>query len=141
MVLALGYKKEVTMKRRLMRSRKENVLAGVCGGISEYFNIDVMVVRALWILSAIFDGPGLLVYFICALIIPKIPVGYEYDEDSAPYYDEDKKERSKNYMALGFIGIGIYLVVKILVPWLNFKFLWPVALIGVGIMLLNKNSD
>jgi phage shock protein PspC (stress-responsive transcriptional regulator) len=129
------------MKKQLMRSRKNNVLAGVCGGIAEYFNIDVIVVRLIWVVSALFNGPGLGIYILCAIIIPKAPYNYDsYDEDYVPDYDEDKSERSKTYMALGLIGIGIYLAVRIIFPWLSFKYLWPVALIGVGVMLLNKEK-
>lgn len=129
------------MKKQLMRSRKNNVIAGVCGGIADYFNIDVFVVRLLWIVSAMFDGPGVLVYIICAVLIPKAPYGYPEEKQDEDGYMDDKKERSKNYMALGFIGIGIYLSVMIIFPWLNFKFLWPVGLILVGIYMLNNKKE
>lgn len=129
------------MKKQLMRSRKNNVIAGVCGGIADYFNIDVFVVRLLWIVSAMFDGPGIFVYIICAVLIPKAPYGYAQANHEEGEYVDDKKERSKNYMALGFIGIGIYLSIMIIFPWLNFKFLWPVGLILVGIYMLNNKKE
>ncbi len=129
------------MKKQLMRSRKQNVLAGVCGGIGEYFNIDATVVRILWIISAMFDGPGLLIYILCALIIPKAPRGSDYDDYYNDESDTDRKERSKSYLGLGLIGIGIFAAVQILIPGLSLKFLWPVAIIMLGVMMINKNSN
>lgn len=135
------------MKKQLMRSRKNSMLAGVCGGLADYFNIEVTVVRLLWVVSALFDGPGLFIYIICAIIIPKVPYDYDYmddyddENDYEGAYGQTRKVRSKNYLGIGLIGIGIYLAIKIFLPWINFGFSWPIALIGLGIILLRKNSD
>ena len=60
------------MKRKLYRSKTDVKLAGVCGGLDEYFDIDVTIIRILWIvgsfMTAIFSG--VLLYIICACIIP-----------------------------------------------------------------------
>ena len=53
--------------RRLYRSSSNKIIAGVCGGIGEYFNIDPVIVR---ILAIVIPGFGWLAYLICALIIP-----------------------------------------------------------------------
>ena len=53
--------------RRLYRSRTNRWIAGVCGGIGEYFNIDPTIIR---ILAVVIPGFGLLAYLICAIIIP-----------------------------------------------------------------------
>lgn len=127
------------MKKRLERSRKENVLAGVCGGIAKYLNIDVIVVRAIWFISAVFGGPGLGTYIICAIIMPKEKYSEAYYENDE--FDEYKDERSKNYMGLALIGIGAYMAFKAFLPDVTFRFLWPVLLIGVGLMLLNRDKN
>ena len=57
--------------KRIYRSRKNRVIAGVCGGIGEYFNVDPVVIRILWVLFSLAYGSGLLVYLIAWLIIPK----------------------------------------------------------------------
>ena len=54
--------------KRLYRSRTNRVIAGVCGGIGEYANIDPIIVR---ILAIVLPGIGWLTYLICALIIPE----------------------------------------------------------------------
>lgn len=57
--------------KRLYRSRKNKILAGVCGGIGEYFKIDPVIVRVLWVVWALAYGSGILAYIIAAIIIPK----------------------------------------------------------------------
>ena len=59
------------MKKELRRSTTDRVFAGVCGGLGEYFGIDSNIVRVLWVLFALGGGRGLLVYLICALLIPE----------------------------------------------------------------------
>ena len=53
--------------RRLYRSRKNRILAGVCGGIGEYLNIDPVIIR---ILAVVIPGFGWLAYLLCAILIP-----------------------------------------------------------------------
>lgn len=60
--------------KRLYKSR-EKVLCGVCGGIGEYFNIDPVVIRLIWVILIFCFGTGVLAYIIAALIIPEIPDG------------------------------------------------------------------
>lgn len=59
--------------KRLYRSRKEKMLAGVCGGIAEYFTLDPSLVRLGWILLGCFAGSGIIAYIICAIVIPSSP--------------------------------------------------------------------
>lgn len=59
------------MKKKLYRSDSEKMIAGVCGGIGEYFDIDPTIVRLLWVIFSFMAGCGILAYIICAIIIPK----------------------------------------------------------------------
>lgn len=68
---------EVMMNKKLTRSITDRKIAGVCGGIAEYFGIDSNLVRILWVLFALGGGSGLIVYIICALLIPEEPAGKE----------------------------------------------------------------
>lgn len=57
--------------KRLYRSRSNRMIAGVCGGISEYFSIDPTIVRLIFVLLAIFGvSAGFWIYLIAALIVP-----------------------------------------------------------------------
>ncbi|PRP99068.1 DNA-binding transcriptional activator PspC [Enhygromyxa salina] len=60
------------MNQRLYRSNNERMLLGVCGGIAERFGLDPTLVRLAFALL-FFTGPGLIVYLISALIIPRAP--------------------------------------------------------------------
>ncbi len=57
--------------RRLTRSRTNRKIAGVCGGIAEYLNADVAVIRLVTVLLAVGWGAGLLAYLVCAVVIPE----------------------------------------------------------------------
>lgn len=57
--------------KRLYRSTTNCMLAGVCGGIAEYFNIDPTLVRLAWVLFCALGGSGVLAYIVAAIIIPK----------------------------------------------------------------------
>ncbi len=57
--------------KKLYRSSTNYKLAGVCGGIGEYFNIDPTLVRLGWIVFSVAGGAGLLAYIIAALVMPK----------------------------------------------------------------------
>ena len=56
--------------KRLMKSDDNRVLCGVCGGIGEYFNIDPVVIRLLWVVFCCLGGSGIVAYIIAAIIIP-----------------------------------------------------------------------
>ena len=59
--------------KRLYRSKKNKVFAGICGGVGEYFNVDPALIRLIWVLVVIFTGffPGVLAYIIAIFIVPE----------------------------------------------------------------------
>ena len=57
--------------KRLYRSKKNRVLAGVCGGIGEYLNVDPVIIRLIWVIFMLAYGAGILAYLIAWLIIPE----------------------------------------------------------------------
>lgn len=60
------------MGKRLCRSRTERVVWGVCGGLGQYFNIDPVLVRVIFIVLTLVSGvgPGIIAYIIMAIVIP-----------------------------------------------------------------------
>lgn len=58
--------------RKLMRSRTHKVIAGVCGGIAEYLEVDPTVVRVLYVVATVLSGvlPGILAYVILTFLMP-----------------------------------------------------------------------
>jgi phage shock protein C len=56
--------------RKLYRSQTQRMLAGVCGGLAEYFNIDATVMRVLFLILAVFGGSGLVLYLVMWIVVP-----------------------------------------------------------------------
>ena len=54
------------------------MIAGVCGGVAEYFEIDPTIVRLVWILLCMGAGSGILLYILAAILMP---------EDTGEYYE------------------------------------------------------
>ncbi len=79
------------MEKKLYRS-KDKKLAGVCGGLAEYLNIDPTVVRLLWALFC-FMGAGVLAYIVSAIIIPDFPT-----EEASPKTNESAKEDKTEFL-------------------------------------------
>jgi phage shock protein C len=58
-------------RRRLLRPRVGRKVAGVCQGFAEYFDLDVTVIRVVWLLVALFGGGGFLAYVIAWIVVPE----------------------------------------------------------------------
>jgi len=58
--------------KRLYRSRRDRWVAGVCGGIADYYNVDPTIVRLLWAALTILTGivPGIILYVFAVFLIP-----------------------------------------------------------------------
>jgi len=65
----------VTARKRLVRPRAERKIAGVCAGLAEYFDLDVTLVRVLWLVVTFFSGiiPGIVGYVVAWIVMPEEP--------------------------------------------------------------------
>ncbi|MDK2867148.1 MAG: phage shock protein [Clostridiales bacterium] len=74
-------------KNKLCKIRSEGRVSGVCAGLADYFNIDVTIIRLIFVLTAFFGvGSPILIYIVLAIVLP------EYDPDSVDFeevYDDD----------------------------------------------------
>ena len=71
------------MKKKLYRSKKDEKIAGVCGGIAEYFSMDATIIRLIWVLGTLMNVfIGVVAYVACVFIIPEDPgcIDVEYRE-------------------------------------------------------------
>lgn len=76
--------------KKLYRVEEGKMLAGVCGGVAEYFNLDPTLVRVLWVAVCLFAGAGVILYVVMAIIVPvksEVIVANIVDKKS-----EEKKE-------------------------------------------------
>lgn len=85
----------MNMNRKLYRSRTNRMLSGVCGGLEDYFDIDVTIIRLVWALITIMSGlfPGVIAYVIAVFIIPEEPAGYSNNDTSR---NQDAEYRINN---------------------------------------------
>ena len=94
--------------KKLYRSNMDSVFAGVCGGIGEYFKIDPVIIRIVWVAFTLLGGAGILAYIIAWIVIPK------RNDGSVP----EKKSKGCLYAIL--ILILAIIATSILGPIINF---------------------
>jgi len=122
--------------KRFYRSRKHKMLGGVAGGLAEYFKVDVILVRLLFVLVFLAVGGGLLIYLILWIITPLEPYSAQQDAKE----DQPDERQGNNNRALLFgismILIGFFYLLDAFLPDLQIKLFWPVVLIVAGVMLI-----
>ena len=57
--------------KKLTRSKTDKKLFGVCGGFAKYLDVDPTILRVIWLFLVLFGGGGILLYLICALLMPE----------------------------------------------------------------------
>lgn len=123
------------MNKRLYKSSADKVLAGVCGGVAEYFDIDPVIVRLIWVLATLLYGVGLIFYIIAAIIIPKDYEGGIIHEREGSY-DSDK---GKKILGISFVVFGSLFLLKRYLYWLDGEMLIAGGFILFGVFLFLKN--
>ena len=129
------------MEKKLYKSSNNKVFAGVCGGIGEYFSIDPVIIRLLWVAFILMAGTGLIAYIIAAFIIPQnpayVPIERTHVRTDEGFDDEDLTEeeikerqrieaRKNTRSALYTLGIvlivfGIIIFLRSHIPWIQRK--------------------
>lgn len=158
----------MTDSKKLYRSSRNRVLAGVCGGLGEYFEIDPVLIRIGFILLTLAHGLGILLYIILMIIIPK-ESGKEVKEEAKVDLEASAKEikeiaqnlgeqakaaatelkeqkswfsEKRNIVGLVLIIIGFIALTNILFPmqmyWFRWNYLWPTVIIIIGVYLIIK---
>jgi phage shock protein C len=151
--------------KKLYRSQTDKIIAGVCGGIGKYFEIDPILIRGAFILLGLINGAGLILYIILAIIMPKEPSGETQEvkaEDSDKTDKEKFKEAAKEFKkdahefaqkmkdkswfrdkrnVIGFIVIivGLLALANQFVPhWFSWSLFWALALVFIGFYIIIK---
>jgi phage shock protein C len=118
--------------RILRRSRDDRVIAGVCGGLGKYLGVDPVIIRIAAILLVFAGGAGIVLYVIGWIAIPEEPW-----EGTAPTEAAPAERTSGVALGLIFVGLGAaFLANEIWPDFLSWRYVWPIALIVVGAMLL-----
>jgi phage shock protein C len=114
---------------KLYRSEKDRVIAGVCAGLGEFFQVDPTIVRLIFIIITIFGGGGILLYLILWLIIPSQKADPQLTKDNIEKNAEEIKDKAQQFAK----------DMKINTTNLNSRQLFGVAILVLGIMLLLGN--
>jgi len=130
------------MNRRLYRCREDRRLAGVAGGVAEFFGLDPSLVRVLWVLSTLFYGLGILLYVGLAIIVPLEPAHAAADGE-APIAPEGHRHASRGdgrwttFIGAGLILFGTLALIDRFLPALDVQHvLVPAVMIGIGALLV-----
>lgn len=85
-------------KKRLYKIKDQSMISGVCAGVGEYFDIDVSIVRLVWIGLAFIYFVGVIVYIAAAIVLPDKKDLIKKDPNfNKPFEDVDYHESKKNY--------------------------------------------
>ena len=125
--------------KRLFKSRTNKIIAGVCGGLAEYFDVDPVIMRILFVLLAFFGGSGFILYIACAIIMPKQLINL--DGPAAPVQSRTANARKLFGIAL-IIGGAIVLFSNL--GFFSFFHVWdiswslvfPILLILLGMAII-----
>lgn len=133
------------MEKRLYRSTRDRVFGGVCGGLSEYAQVEKGLLRFLTAIAILVTGvfPGLVAYVICVLVIPteeavfKDQMYRESGENPPP--KAVNPENTKMVIGVALILIGAIALAKLLFDWIDWKYAIPAVLVVIGALMVFKN--
>lgn len=138
----------------LYRSRTQRVFGGVAGGIAEYFNMDPVIIRVIFVLAAIFGGGGIIIYLVLWIAVPERPFTSTFYntgtppepdpiKDTPPAGESEPRSDITNRRYTGsmiggiiLIGVGAIILVTRVIPDVYFRDLWPFILVAAGVVLI-----
>jgi phage shock protein C len=146
--------------RRLYRSKTDRMVSGVCGGLAQYFSIDVTLVRLMFLLLLFFGGGGFFIYIVLAIIVPEegttagtpqevmqanaqdfasrakeLGQGFEQGFGSGPASPSASNRQGPLLFGGVLIALGVLFLVQNLLN-ISFSQFWPLILIVIGVALL-----
>ncbi|MDR3047903.1 MAG: PspC domain-containing protein [Bacteroidales bacterium] len=145
--------------KRLFKSSKNRVFSGVAGGIAEYFVVDPLLIRILFVVLALCGGGGVLLYLILLIVVPTEPYDYYMNDkkkvddnptdgettDEIPEIDfedttlDEKKQKvvwSSSIIGLIFILLGLYVILSKFCSFNYWEYIFPIVLILIGIIII-----
>ncbi len=142
------------MRDRLYRSRKTRVLGGVCGGFAEYFNLDPVLVRIIFVIISLINGLGILLYIILWIVLPEESFEHAYGikpetpppestqtssdsgQASPPFEFPQQRTNGKVIFGIILIVVGLLFFAGKVFPFFDFEDVFPLILIIIGAVLI-----
>ncbi len=154
-----------TPARRLMRSSRERMWAGVAGGLAEYFDVDPALVRVIWVALAILtSGAAIPFYLILWFVMPRddrpedlagwrgrwpeevraetrqlVDEGRHFVQHQHPHEHAWQRQRMAGII-LVLLGLAFFGQQVGLFHWIDWRTFWPLLLIGLGVALLARQT-
>lgn len=145
--------------RKLYRSRTDQQISGVCGGLAQYLGVEAIWLRLAFVLLTIINGAGLLLYILLAIVIPKEPLeageppqagnleetlreGAQNLQVRAKEVGERMKEgRGPQLLGWVLVALGGWFLLKQM-GWLRIdeEVIFPLILIGIGALVLFRGG-
>ncbi|MFA5729733.1 MAG: PspC domain-containing protein [Candidatus Paceibacterota bacterium] len=145
--------------KKLYRSKTNRVIFGICGGLGEYFDIDPLVVRILFILLTFTGGSGIVIYLILAIMIPdssgnkksinEVISGTQ--EKTQELAEEIKKNRDwivniKNIVGLVILFIGLDILFEQIFDFnpfsiINWGIVWALIIVLIGLRIIFNSKE
>lgn len=145
------------MHGKLTRSRTDQMIGGVCGGLANYLGVDTTLVRLVFVLLVLGNGAGVLIYLILWMVIPREDrlAGAGTEETISANANEiaararslgdevrgmasTPNPKAALFFGVALIGLGIVFLLENLhwLWWFRSDVLWPVLLILAGLLLI-----
>ncbi len=133
----------IHMKKKLYRSSRGKVIAGVCTGLGEYFEIDPVLIRALFIIALLSGGIGITLYFVLWIIMPSEETVFSSQPPTEPSEISEtdnsifsEKHKGAVLTGLVLVGLGMFFLIREFFPMLSFKYMLPIVLIAIGAVII-----
>jgi phage shock protein C len=140
--------------KKLYRNEENSMIGGVCNGLADYFGLDVTLVRIIFVILLIGGGSGFLIYLVLWLITPLKGENVDYKKNvknmskktksMAKEIEKEIKLTKKGHSG-GFLGLVLmvfgmlFLLEKIVPIFIHWDYIWPVALIVLGVYLVFRD--
>ncbi len=143
--------------KKLYRSCSDKMLGGVAGGLAEYFEVDSVLMRLIFLLL-ILAGAGILVYLLAWIIIPLDPK-CESDKSGADEIkettekiandvkktlDHDKSRQGNEalvWLGIILVAFGAIAIFNKIVGFSFWAYMWPVLIIVIGIVIVTRSME
>ncbi|MBE0648693.1 MAG: PspC domain-containing protein [Bacteroidales bacterium] len=130
--------------KRLYRSTTDRVIGGVASGLANYFKLDPLLVRLLFVIFAIVGGGAVLIYIILWIVTPEGPRESNQTQNTTTMESQEtpkkstqeSKQKGNLIGGLVLITLGAIFLADQFIPQLDFGDLWPIILIVIGVALL-----
>jgi len=131
--------------KRLTRSATDKKIAGICGGLGEYFNVDPVIFRIAFCFALLMGGTGFVLYIVMLLVVPEKNPDFQYTSKQndeiiiEPVSEETKKNiKDATMIVLGTLLIlfGVLFFFVRALPFHLHQFTFPVLLVAGGLLLV-----